>query len=93
MQKSAQPATQMLSVNCLYQGMRFSATKSLAALQVYQFESSSPTIRLLCTFVLRTRVVRGLEDVWLCFRGADVEDVPGVGGNDVGGDEVDLVGV
>jgi len=28
----------------------------------------------------------------LCVRGADGEDVPGVGGNDVGGDEVDLVG-
>jgi hypothetical protein len=34
----------MLSVNCLYQGMRFSATKSLAALQAYQFESSIPTV-------------------------------------------------
>ena len=63
--------------------MRFSATKSLAALQVYQFESSSPTIKLLCTFVLRTRVVRGLEDVGLCVRGADGEDVPGVCREDV----------
>jgi len=36
--------------------------------------------------------VRGEEDVGLAVGGADGEDVPGVGRDDVGGDEVDVAG-
>jgi hypothetical protein len=41
-------------------------------------------------FVFGARAVRGEEDVGLAVGGADGEDIPGVGGDDVGGDEVDV---
>ena len=42
--------------------------------------------------VLAAPGVRGEEDVGLGVGGADGEDVPGVGGDDVSGDEVDVAG-
>jgi hypothetical protein len=36
--------------------------------------------------------VRGKQDVGLVVGGGDGEDIPGIGGDDEGGDEVDVVG-